>query len=143
MIQNSSDTATGQKLKYVGCVVLICPIIFPTVLLRRMRRRKYFFISSSGEKITYSGFLKLAARFANVLTVGACAGDRLAAVGKSEYGLALYAACVQAGFVYLPLNTAYTPQELNYFVENSGAKVLVCDVVKTDCLEPLAGAALF
>ena len=82
----------------------------------------------------------MAARFANVLTdLGLEVGDRLAVQSeKSEYGLALYAACVQAGFVYLPLNTAYTPQELNYFVENSGAKVLVCDVVKSDALTPLA-----
>ena len=104
------------------------------------QKESAFLHLQSGERITYSEFLKLAARFANVLTdLGLEVGDRLAVQSeKSEYGLALYAACVQAGFVYVPLNTAYTPQELNYFVENSGAKVLVCDVVKSDALSPLA-----
>ena len=104
------------------------------------QKENAFLHLQSGERITYSGFLKLAARFANVLTdLGLEVGDRLAVQSeKSEYGLALYAACVRAGFVYLPLNTAYTPQELKFFVENSGAKVLVCDVVNSDALTPLA-----
>jgi acyl-CoA synthetase (AMP-forming)/AMP-acid ligase II len=39
----------------------------------------------------------------------ACPGDRLAAqVEKSPEALALYAGCVQAGAIFLPLNTAYT-----------------------------------
>jgi malonyl-CoA/methylmalonyl-CoA synthetase len=49
-------------------------------------------------------------------------GDRVAAqVAKSPEALALYAACVQAGLIFLPLNTAYTVDELTYFIENSGA----------------------
>ena len=114
--------------------------LYDSLFAQHAQKEGAFLHLKSGERITYSGFLKLAARFANVLTdLGLEAGDRLAVQSeKSEYGLALYAACVQAGFVYLPLNTAYTPQELNYFVENSGAKVLVCDVVKSDALTPLA-----
>jgi malonyl-CoA/methylmalonyl-CoA synthetase len=34
---------------------------------------------------------------------------------------------VQAGVVFLPLNTAYTVDELTYFIENSGARMVVCD----------------
>jgi malonyl-CoA/methylmalonyl-CoA synthetase len=29
--------------------------------------------------------------------------------------------------IFLPLNTAYTVDELSYFIENSGARMVVCD----------------
>jgi malonyl-CoA/methylmalonyl-CoA synthetase len=46
---------------------------------------------------------------------------------KIAGALALYAACAQAGMIFLPLNTAYTVDELTYFIENSGARMVVCD----------------
>jgi malonyl-CoA/methylmalonyl-CoA synthetase len=56
------------------------------------------------------------------------AGDRLAVqIGKSANALAVYAACVQAGVIFLPLNTAYTGAEVEYFIDNSGAKLVLCD----------------
>jgi len=71
--------------------------------------------------------------------LGLAPGDRLAAqVEKSPQALALYAACVQTGIIFLPLNTAYTTDELAYFVENSGARCLVCDSTKQSALRPLA-----
>ncbi len=114
--------------------------LFDSLFAPHVQKENVFLHLSSADSITYSGFLKLAARFANVLTdLGLEFGDRLAVqVEKSEFGLALYAACVQAGIVYLPLNTAYTAQELEYFVENSGAKVLICDSAKSAALIPLA-----
>jgi malonyl-CoA/methylmalonyl-CoA synthetase len=60
-------------------------------------------------------------------------GDRLAAqIDKSPEALALYAACAQAGMIFLPLNTAYTVDELSYFIENSGARMVVCDGAATE-----------
>jgi acyl-CoA synthetase (AMP-forming)/AMP-acid ligase II len=79
---------------------------------------------------SYAAFLATAARFAHVLRArGLTApGDRLAAqIHKSPEALALYAACAQAGIIFLPLNTAYTVDELSYFIENSGARMVVCD----------------
>ncbi len=113
--------------------------LFDSLFAPHAQKENVFLHLSSGDSITYSGFVKLAARFANVLIdLGLEVGDRLAVqVEKSEYGLALYAACVQAGIVYLPLNTAYTVQELEYFIENSGATVLICDEAKSDTLTPL------
>ena len=44
-------------------------------------------------------------------------GDRVAVqVEKSWQNLALYLACLRAGAVYLPLNTAYPLAELEYFL---------------------------
>ncbi|MBN7783780.1 malonyl-CoA synthase [Ponticoccus gilvus] len=93
-----------------------------------------------GGTLSYAGFLAKAAQMAHVLDAqGLEPGDRLAAqVEKSPEALALYAACAQAGVVFLPLNTAYTRDELAYFVENSGAKLLVGDAAKEGDLAPMA-----
>ena len=78
--------------------------------------------------ISYAEFVESAARCANTIcSAGLKPGDRLIAqIGKSIASLSLYAGCVQAGVVYLPLNTAYTSSEVEYFVQDSGASLLVC-----------------
>ncbi len=54
-------------------------------------------------------------------------GARIAAhVEKSAEALMLYLATVRAGFVYLPLNTAYRAAEMAYFIENASPSVVVC-----------------
>jgi len=79
--------------------------------------------------ITHGAFLGRAAQYANLLeSLSATVGDRVAVqVEKSPDGLALYAACVMAGMVFLPLNPAYTAEEVAYFIEDSGARVVVCE----------------
>ncbi|MDU8909959.1 malonyl-CoA synthase [Aestuariicoccus sp. MJ-SS9] len=93
-----------------------------------------------GGTLTHDAFLRRAAQIAHVLTArGLKPGDRLAAqVQKSPEALALYAACAQAGVVFLPLNTAYTTDELSYFIENSGAKLVVGDPARADELGALS-----
>lgn len=88
-----------------------------------------FLILPDGGHITHRGFVGLVARIAHALTdAGLQPGDRVAAqIEKSPQALALYGACVQAGLIFLPLNTAYTVDELTYFIENSGASMVVCD----------------
>ena len=83
---------------------------------------------ADGQVITYQDFLEMAAQIAHVLTqTGLKAGDRVAVqVEKSPQALAVYAACVQAGMIFLPLNTGYTVDEISYFVENSGAALILC-----------------
>lgn len=92
-----------------------------------------------GHTITHDAFLQLAARFAHALTaLGLKPGDRLAAqVEKSPEALALYAACAQTGLIFLPLNTAYTVDELTYFIDNSGAGLVVCDSRRAHGLRPI------
>ena len=92
-----------------------------------------------GTTVTHGAFLQMAARFAGALAAaGLEPGDRLAAqVEKSPEALALYAACVQAGLIFLPLNTAYTVDELTYFIEDSGARMVVCDSGRADSLLPV------
>jgi malonyl-CoA/methylmalonyl-CoA synthetase len=95
---------------------------------------------TSGATLTHAEFLGQAAQIAHALTeFGLKPGDRLAAqIEKSPEALALYAACAQAGVIFLPLNTAYTVDELTYFIENSGATLLVCGARSEAALTPIA-----
>jgi malonyl-CoA/methylmalonyl-CoA synthetase len=83
------------------------------------------------------------ARFANALAAaGAAVGDRIAAqVDKSPEALALYLACLRGGFVFLPLNNAYTPAEIGYFLEDAKPAVFVCAPAAHAALESSARAA--
>ncbi|MEP5090241.1 MAG: AMP-binding protein, partial [Paracoccaceae bacterium] len=98
---------------------------------------------ADGTIIKHFAFLQMAAQYAHVLRhLGVETGDRVAVqAGKSPQALAVYAACVQAGFVFLPLNTAYTAHEVAYFVNNSGARVILCEDAKKTALAPIADAA--
>ena len=58
---------------------------------------------------------------------GVSIGDRVAVqVDKSPEALLLYLACIRAGFIYLPLNTAYQTRELEYFLADAEPTVVVC-----------------
>ncbi|WP_417525786.1 malonate--CoA ligase [Marinovum sp.] len=93
-----------------------------------------------GGVLSHAEFLAASAQIANVAAaLGLKPGDRVAAqVEKSPQALMLYAACAQAGLVFLPLNTAYTVDELRYFIENSGAALIVCDGASADSLGEMA-----
>jgi len=85
-----------------------------------------------GARISYGDLIALAGRMANVLVSrGVKVGDRVAAqTEKSVPGLVLYLATVRAGAVYLPLNTAYTLNELEYFITDAEPSLVVCDPAK-------------
>ncbi len=54
-------------------------------------------------------------------------GARVAAhVEKSPEALMLYLATLRAGYVYLPLNTAYQEAEVDYFLGDAEPSVVVC-----------------
>ncbi|MDH5370660.1 MAG: malonyl-CoA synthase [Gammaproteobacteria bacterium] len=87
-----------------------------------------FIETTDGTHYSYAYLQQETARIANFLTQqGVKKGDRVAVqVEKSPHVLFLYLACLRAGFVYLPLNTAYTKNELSYFLENAEPTVVVC-----------------
>jgi malonyl-CoA/methylmalonyl-CoA synthetase len=68
------------------------------------------------------------AKIANLLaSLNLPSGSRIAVqVEKSPEALMLYLATVRAGFVYLPLNTAYRAAEMSYFIEDAAPAVVVC-----------------
>ncbi len=89
-----------------------------TLFGRHGARDAAFILRPDGDVVTYAAFLRRAAQVAHALRrAGVGPGDRVAVqVEKSSEAVALYAACMQAGAVFLPLNTAYTAGEVAYFV---------------------------
>ena len=104
---------------------------------------KTFLLPKNGDPIAFAGFLSLAARIATGLQrAGVSPGDRVALQArKSPEALAVYAASVRSGAVFLPLNTAYTPSEVEYFVADAGARLLICDRANEAALAPVAAKA--
>src|SRR4051794_19901975 len=66
-------------------------------------------------------------RYAAALGAAGCRpGDRVAVqVDKSPHALALYLACLRAGLIYLPANTAYRPTELAYLIADGRPRIFV------------------
>jgi malonyl-CoA/methylmalonyl-CoA synthetase len=93
-----------------------------------------------GRHISYGDLIAFAGRMANVLVArGVKPGDRVAAqTEKSVPGLVLYLATVRAGAVYLPLNTAYTLNELDYFITDAEPSLIVCDPSKAEGFAAIA-----
>ncbi len=85
--------------------------------------------SDDGRIFSYKDVLERSAQFAAALTdLGVKPGDRVAAqIPKSIDALMLYLGTVRAGGIFVALNTAYTAQEIDYFLENAEPKVFVCD----------------
>ena len=117
--------------------------LFDALFAHHLGKQTVFLHLADGTTLTHDAFLKLVAQYAHALVgLGLNPGDRLAVqVGKSPQALAVYSACVQAGIVFLPLNTAYTPDEVAYFVENSGATVFLCDGKRSGGLAAMATKA--
>ena len=100
-----------------------------------------------GRPVGAGAMLRRAGQMATRLAaMGVGPGDRVAVqVEKSPETVALYLGALQAGAMYLPLNTGYTLAELDYFLGDAEPAAVVCDPATEAGLAPLAariGAAL-
>jgi len=77
---------------------------------------------------TWRDIERATAKMANLLTSLDLPKDARIAVQveKSPEALILYLATLQAGYVYLPLNTAYRAAEIEYFIDDAEPSVVVC-----------------
>ncbi|MDH2328035.1 malonyl-CoA synthase [Cereibacter sp. SYSU M97828] len=94
--------------------------------------------------ISFAETLVLVERMATVLgDLGVTVGDRVAVqVEKSPEAIALYLATLQVGAIYLPLNTAYTGAELDYFISDATPRLFVCDPAQVKAHAARASATL-
>ena len=97
-------------------------------------REKPCFRLADGGVWTFGDLLDAVERLAGVLVgQGVGPGDRvLAQVDKTPEAVALYIAALQVGGVYVPLNTAYTPPEVEYFIADAEPRLFVRSPSKTD-----------
>jgi malonyl-CoA/methylmalonyl-CoA synthetase len=77
---------------------------------------------------TWGDLDRASARMANLLvSLKLPEGSRVAVqVEKSVEAMVLYLATLRAGYVFLPLNTAYQSAEIEYFIGNAEPAVVVC-----------------
>ncbi len=96
-----------------------------------------------GATLSYAEMAGRVARISGYLrAAGLTKGDRLAMqCAKSPEALALYLACLHCGVIFVPLNTAYTPDEIAYFVGDATPRILVTDPASVDALAPVAQKA--
>ncbi|WP_457939178.1 malonate--CoA ligase [Mesorhizobium sp. 10J20-29] len=106
------------------------------------RKALFATLPDDGRRYTYGDVEDVSGRFANVLVeLGVEPGDRVAVqVPKSIEAIMLYLAVVRAGAVFLPLNTGYTPAEIEYFLGNATPRIFVCDPRKRADYEALTGS---
>jgi malonyl-CoA/methylmalonyl-CoA synthetase len=104
---------------------------------------RLFATLSDGRHYTFGDVEAVSARFANVLTeLGVVPGDRVAVqVPKSIEALMLYLATLRAGALFLPLNTGYTPAEIETFLIDAEPRLFVCDPDAAAALRPVAEQA--
>jgi malonyl-CoA/methylmalonyl-CoA synthetase len=99
------------------------------------------FIRIEGDRLwTYDDALGLSNRIASAMdALGVRPGDRVAVqVDKSAEALILYLACLRSGAVYLPLNTAYTLAELDYFIGDAEPRLVVVSSSARENVEKIA-----
>ncbi|MDB5703880.1 MAG: AMP-dependent synthetase and ligase [Sphingomonas bacterium] len=97
-----------------------------------------FIVRPDGSTIRYADLHAATGRIANLLvSLGIGRGDRIAMqVDKSAEGLLVYLATLRIGAIHLPLNPAYTPRELDYFLRDAEPALFVCSPAN----EPVLGA---
>ena len=106
------------------------------------------FLKTEEGDISHATFAAMTARLSNALVAaGMSVGDRVAVQAeKSATLLGVCAATIRAGGVYLPLNTGYTPTEIDYFVSDARPAIIIVDPAAAADIAPLAdriGATLF
>ena len=80
---------------------------------------------------------RLAARLRQL---GAAPGDRIVVqVEKAPEAVLLYLAALRAGLVFVPLNTAYTADELEYFIRDADPSLVVCRPATQDRIAEIVG----
>lgn len=86
-----------------------------------------FLIVDGAPLLTYAGMLAQTGRAAAWLRYkGLQQGDRaIIQAHKSPAAVIFYLACLRAGIVFIPLNTAYQESELSYFLEDAEPTLLV------------------
>ena len=89
--------------------------------------------------ITFAEFEATVAQYTNFIrALGVAPGERVAVqVEKSPEALMLYLACLKAGVVYLPLNSAYREGEIAYFLGDAEPQLVIHSPQDESWLAPI------
>lgn len=98
-------------------------------------------ILGPGRSVTWSELERLVRAVAGGLAArGLAPGDRVGLlVGNSTEFVSSYFGILRAGLVAVPVNTSYTPYEVRYLVEQSGASLIISDAASAAVARESAG----
>src|SRR5690349_2652081 len=93
----------------------------PTEWLERVPPDRKFLTTTQGREYTYADLLDESGMVAAALQgLGVVPGDRVAVrVEKSAQAVLLYIACLRLGAAFVPINTAYSAAEVEYFLTDA------------------------
>jgi malonyl-CoA/methylmalonyl-CoA synthetase len=114
--------------------------LFELMLARAPSLEKMAMESPDGASLTYGQLFERSGRAAHALVaLGVEPGDRVAVqIDKSPDMIVILLACLRAGAVLLPLNTAYTMAELEYFLSDSKPALILCRPAALENVRALA-----
>ncbi len=109
----------------------------------RAQPRRPFLKTPVGRELSYCALLDESARYCTALiSRGVACGDRVAVqVDKSVEAVLLYVACLRLGAVFVPINVANTPNEVDFFLRDCRPRLAVIRPADRALLEPLAARA--
>lgn len=101
---------------------------------------KTFLELPNGEKYSFGEIDELSARMAaKLVEEGLIVGDRLVAqIDKTPASVALYLAVLRLGGIFIPLNTAYTASEVEYFLGDAKPRLFFCRAENLNSLAQIA-----
>jgi malonyl-CoA/methylmalonyl-CoA synthetase len=107
------------------------------------RSDRLFLRTPEGRDVSYAALREHSGRMAAALLQrGVQSGDRVAVqVDKSVEAVFLYVACLRIGAVFVPINVANTPNEVEYYLRDSQPRIAIVRPQDRVVLEPLARQA--
>jgi malonyl-CoA/methylmalonyl-CoA synthetase len=98
------------------------------------------FLEHERGTLKYSELDPATGKMLNLLQqLGLKKGDRvIMQVDKSPEAVVHYLACLRAGAIFIPLNTAYTADEVAYFIEDAEPQLMVCAPASVESISRLA-----
>ena len=104
------------------------------------RPDRLFLSTTQGRNFSYAALREQSGRIAAALVrCGVRSGDRVAVqVDKSAEAVFLYVACLRMGAVFVPINVANTPNEVEYYLRDSQPRAVIVRPQDRRLIEPLA-----
>ena len=114
-------------------------MLFDALVAPLATRTDAVLIRPDNSEVSGHELFALSGQIANVLRdAGVEPGHRVAMqCEKSVEALALYLACLRIGALFLPLNTAYMPAEIEYFIGDAEPSVVVSSIKSADQIRPI------
>ena len=109
----------------------------------REHPHRLFLRTPAGRQLSYEALREQSVRLASALMRrGVARGDRVAVrVEKSLEAVVLYVACLRVGAVFVPINVASSPHEVDYLLRDSSPRIAIVPPGERAVLAPLADRA--